>query len=195
MSQPTSPHPPTATPTRSPTFTPEPTPTALPTAPPTASASDWPEGSRVWEALQLEQERGGVIVRLRALALVPLDALVGALGEEGAAELLAVAGQDVQAVGVLNVQVENATEAIAHIHPDEAVVIADDERVATYPTLSDPLGGGYAPGAQREGLVLFGLRRGGAPQIRLLRYVVSPPYGEDGHPLSPEGYDLALALQ
>jgi len=150
-----------------------------------------PEG-RVRKELSLEQDRGGVMVNVRSVSLIPLESMPDDF-KEGANGF--DYWDDAKTVGILDIKVTNQTDSNVNVHPAQATVVVGDEQVKTHVWLSEVVGGELYPEVMMEGIVIFGLRRHAADEVPRLRYVIDAPFGEDFEPLADSDFDFEIELQ
>lgn len=181
-----------------PTYTPYPTytPVPRPTEAPTAIAEEEPSVSEDvlrFDDILEEQDRGGVVIRVTGVTLAPIEMLLE--DEETSDWFQEYADEGVQTVGALGIEVENLTDQIVSIYPDQGVVLVGNEQVDTDLWLSDDVGGDMNPGILKDGAVVFMLERSVPEDISTVRYQVDAAFDEDYDDISDAGYDFTLDLK
>lgn len=151
-----------------------------------------PEGARFLERLDIQQERGGILLRVKEVGLIPYAAMLAWLDDAEADRLRSELGDGPLTLGLFNVEVVNTTQQVARIHPEQAVVLVEDEQVNTSPSLSEAVSGDLRVGERREGLILFALAHTRADAAHAIRYLVAAPSDANGQNLVAEGYDLII---
>lgn len=151
-----------------------------------------PQGARFLENLSIQQERGGVLLRVKEVGLIPYAAMLAWLDDAEADRLKAELGDGPLTLGLLNVEAVNNTQEVIRIHPEQAVVLAEDEQVNTSPALSEVVGGELRAGERREGFILFALVHTRAETVDSIRYSVAAPSDANGQSLAAAGYELLI---
>lgn len=187
---------PSATPTATElpmTATPYPTHTPYPTnTPPGPTATPTVMPGVVRQELSLEQDLGGVVMRVTFIGLASIESIEA---DPDLSDLVESMREDEQiTLGMISISVKNSTDKVINIYPDQGTIACSDEQVDIDMWASDDVGGEYLPGIMKEGEVAFFLTRYPATEIRQLRYYVDAAHGEDYSDLSDEDYVFVLDI-
>ena len=184
----TAPPPPTYTPY--PTYTPPPLPTATPEPSPTPPPA---EAAFLKRDLDLELDRGGVVIRLKAISFARLEDADSELRDSLSAFSY---WDDVVIVGGIELEVTNTTDKKISVLPTSGTIVAGNEQVDVDLWLSDNIGGEYFAGVMKEGLVTFGLKRADVAALDSIQYIIGKPYQSDPwERLTDEDYEFVIPLQ
>ena len=190
----TVPPPPTYTPyptyTPCPTYTPPPLPTATPEPSPTPTPA---ETAFLKRDLDLELDRGGVIIRLTLISF--------ALLEDASDELKDTISyfdswDNVVIMGGMEIEVTNTTQDKISVYPAQGTIVAGNEQVDIDLWLSEDVGGDLFEGVMKTGVVVFGLKRIDVTELDSIQYIVRAPVNADTYErLTDEDYEFVIPLR
>ena len=176
---------------------------AAPTAEPASTAmpaSENPPGQLRYEGLTLEQDRGGVVIRVNGVILTPIDTWTDWAKARAVDNPMAISMIDSilegapMTIALVKIQVENKTDKKVSLYPDQGTLVVGNEQVDAEVFLSDDVGGDYLGGIMKEGDVMFLLERISATDIAKVRYLVDAAHDDKFDRLAEEGYDFEIEL-
>ncbi len=168
--------------------------TATPTPTPKPSPTPAQENAAIvkLDNLNLEQDRGGVILRVHGVAIARWDDMPAEFKD---AASIFTYWDGVKYVGILSVEVENTTDKTINVFADQGIVVVGQEQVDTDLWTSEDVGGEFLAGVRRKGLILFGLKEEhNFDEIDSIRYVVDAPIDDNFNPLADADYDFQIPL-
>lgn len=181
-----------------PTYTPYPTYTVEPTATeePEPEVTNTPEPAEepalaVRRDVNIEQDRGGIVIRIKMIAIGDFAALDTDV-QEGL--LMMSYWEDAKYIGGISIQVENTTKKTANLYPDQGTVVVGTEQIDVDLFSSDSVGGEIFAGVVKEGLIMFALKAVDISTVDTMRYIVSGPSDEEFSRLG-EDYDFTIPLR
>lgn len=137
-----------------------------------------------------EQELEGVIVRISNVAF-------GHLGQWPQELEITVYNWDywmgVPQVVILEMEVTNTSDRTINLEAAQGILVTPyEESVADYRG-SDELGGDFAPGATKRGIVFVALTRTDLLDLKQMRYVIDGPRDDKFIPLTLQDFDIEIA--
>lgn len=138
----------------------------------------------------IEQNRGGVVMRVKDVTVLPTSFLrqyKGSLDLGWQKVYQASVIERVITIGIIDIEVENAGDIPISIYPRQGEVETSGERVHLELCPSE-FGGSMQPKARVEGKVFFFLKRRKYSDIPWIRYSTGAPVDSAGSPLAEEGY-------
>lgn len=178
-----------------PTYTPYPT-AAKPTEIPTPAATPTTEGGDALKyTVNYEQDRGGVIIRVTAVSVAPIEAVLA--DKESGMFFKGYADEGVKTVGGIKVEVKNTTGKTVNVYPTQGTLAIGDEQInlSEYMLFSDNVGGEVLAGIAKEGVIVFGSKRSLPEEIKKIRFIVSSPSDDKYNRLADTDYDFNIDLK
>ena len=168
-------------------------------APPTSGPKPGPTMTHFPEAhaplmdspVYAEQELEGVTVRITNVAF-------GHLGQWPQALEITVYNREywmgVPQVLILGMEVTNASDQTINLETAQGILVtSDEESVADYRG-SDEVGGEFAPGVTKRGIVFIALTRTDLLHLKRMRYVIDGPRDDKYIPLTVQDFDIEILL-
>ncbi|MEA3336481.1 MAG: hypothetical protein U9R25_11260 [Chloroflexota bacterium] len=146
------------------------------------------------EDVGVEQESGGVTLRVSTVSIVPFEDMPPDFrGNEFVTDSNYWA--DVETVLALKAHLTNGTDQTISVYPDQGTIVVGNQQRGSSVWLSEAVGGDIYSGVEMAGMVLFGLKNPvDVSAIKSIRYIVGAPLDEEWEDMGP-GFDLTIPLE
>jgi len=139
-----------------------------------------------------EQELAGMMVRITNVAF-------GHLGQwPQGLEIMAYNWEywlGVPQALILEMEVANTSDRTINLGAAQGILVTpDEESVADYRS-SDKVGGEFAPGVTKRGIVFIALTRTNLLHLKRMRYVIDGPRDDKYIPLTAQDFDIEILLE
>jgi len=96
---------------------------------------------------------------------------------------------------ILKMEVTNTSDRTINLEAAQGILVTPDEQSVADYRGSDRVGGEFAPGVSRRGIVFIALTRTDLLNLKWMRYVIDGPRDDRYIPLTDQDFDIEILLE